>query len=109
MRVNRILLISCGFYTIYRYVNYKMTERSLQDRNFGTLKPTRKGEEVHGETCPVVSHDRGAEQKTEIDDFYYSPSALEIPNIDVPESLPDLPGIGIENCSVMLYSGYTII
>lgn len=80
------------FYEYSRYINYKMTERSLQDRNFGTLKPTRKAEEAMGETCPIVSHENGAERKTDIDDFYYSPSASEIPNIDVPESLPDLPG-----------------
>ncbi|CAL8071800.1 unnamed protein product [Orchesella dallaii] len=77
------------------YVNYKMTERSLQDRNFGTLKPTRKGEEVQAEVCPTTSkmNESGLEKKTEVDDFYYNPSALEIPNIDVPEHLPDLPGI----------------
>lgn len=70
-----------------------MTDRSLQDRNFGTLKPTRKGEEVQADICPTVSQNGdGADQKTDVDDFYYYPSSLEIPNIDVPESLPDLPG-----------------
>lgn len=30
--------------------------------------------------------------KSEADDFYYYPSSVQIPDIDVPEFLPDLPG-----------------
>ena len=63
-------------------------------------KGVRKGEEVR-ETKPSVPNpdkedSMPGDRMTEaglLDDFYYYPSSVQIPDIDVPDHLPNLPGM----------------
>ncbi|CAG7719110.1 unnamed protein product [Allacma fusca] len=72
------------------YQNYHVYEKDTK-KNISS-RFVKKAEVVEAQDVPTNTRtDQDVEQEN--DDFFYYPSSVEIPDICVPDQLPDLPGI----------------
>ena len=80
--------------TIYfcscRYQNYRVVEK--ESRRNRSSKLYKAGGAIEVPSVPANVKSEKKEEAPEHDDFFYYPSSVEIPDIDIPEQLPDLPG-----------------